>query len=219
MFARFGLPVTVETRAIYIARARRAPRRLRRRRAPCRRCASRAAAPTRVWDTLAIAETLAERHPEVGFWPDRPGGPRRSPARSSPRCIRASRALRAACPMNLRRAYAGFVPSSRGPRRPRAHRGAVGAAPAAVARDRTLALRRLHARGRVLRAGRRPDRHLRPAGRPEARGLRRARTSPTPPFCEWRCRVGLADPTSVQPRPTDASSCRNGPRPLHPAPS
>jgi glutathione S-transferase len=64
---------------------------------------------TRVPDTLAIAETLAERHPEAGLWPDDPA------ARATARWLAAEMhsgftALRGACPMNLRRRYRGFTP-------------------------------------------------------------------------------------------------------------
>lgn len=63
-----------------------------------------------VQDSLAIAETLAERHPEAGLWPASRA------ARALARGIVAEMhsgfsALRAECPMNLARAYAGFVPS------------------------------------------------------------------------------------------------------------
>jgi glutathione S-transferase len=65
---------------------------------------------TRVADTLAIAETLAERHSGAGLWPDEPA------ARATARWLAAEMhagftALRGACPMNLRRRYAGFVPN------------------------------------------------------------------------------------------------------------
>ena len=60
-------------------------------------------------DSLAIAEALAERHPEAGHWPADPA------ARMLARSIAAEmhsgyNALRAACPMNLRTAWAGFEP-------------------------------------------------------------------------------------------------------------
>lgn len=63
-----------------------------------------------LWDSLAIAETLAERHPDRGLWPADPA------ARALARTLAAEMhagflALRGACPMNLRRAYAGFAPS------------------------------------------------------------------------------------------------------------
>jgi glutathione S-transferase len=65
--------------------------------------------PVVVWDTLAIAETLAERHPDAALWPADPV------ARGLARTLAAEMhsglgALRAACPMNLRRAYVGFRP-------------------------------------------------------------------------------------------------------------
>jgi glutathione S-transferase len=62
-----------------------------------------------VWDSLAIAEELASRHPEAGIWPDEPA------ARATARCLAAEMhsgfaALRSACPMNLRVAYADYAP-------------------------------------------------------------------------------------------------------------
>jgi glutathione S-transferase len=56
----------------------------------------------RVWDSLAIAETLAERHPEAGHWPSEPA------ARVAARTIAAEMhsgfaALRREAPMNTRR--------------------------------------------------------------------------------------------------------------------
>lgn len=62
-----------------------------------------------IWDTLAIAETLAERHPDIGFWPGEPG--QRAMARALAAEMHAGfRALREACTMDLRCAYAGFEP-------------------------------------------------------------------------------------------------------------
>ena len=65
------------------------------------------AGPVRLWDTMAIAETLAERFPEAGLWPGDPA------ARAAARSVAAEMhggfaALRRACPMALERAYAGF---------------------------------------------------------------------------------------------------------------
>ena len=56
----------------------------------------------RVWDTLAIAETLAERHPQAGIWPAD------AHHRATARCLAAEMhsgfpALRGACPMNIHR--------------------------------------------------------------------------------------------------------------------
>jgi len=62
-----------------------------------------------VYDTLAMAETLAERHPDIAFWPKDPA------ARALARSISAEMhsgfsALRSACTMNLRCAFADFQP-------------------------------------------------------------------------------------------------------------
>ncbi len=62
-----------------------------------------------VQDTLAMAETLAERHPKAQMWP------KDAKARMMARSIVAEMhsgftALRSACAMNLRRAYVGFTP-------------------------------------------------------------------------------------------------------------
>jgi glutathione S-transferase len=63
-----------------------------------------------VWDSLAIAETLAERHPEAGHWPKDAG--LRQLARSLTAEMHAGfQALRQACPMNLAHGWAGFQPS------------------------------------------------------------------------------------------------------------
>ena len=64
-----------------------------------------------VWDSLAIAEEIASRHPEAGIWPKEPA------ARAAARSLAAEMhsgfpALRAECPMNLRRRYSGFSPSA-----------------------------------------------------------------------------------------------------------
>ena len=109
MFARFGIPVRVVTAPLYSPDFERvladfAPARL----VPALRIEGEGLV---VWDTLAIAETLAERHPDRGLWPADPT--RRAVARSIVAEMHAGfGALREACPMNLRRAYAGFVPSA-----------------------------------------------------------------------------------------------------------
>ncbi len=60
-----------------------------------------------VWDSLAIAETLAELYPQAGHWPKDPAA--RAAARSVTAEMHAGfTALRGACPMNMRRAYSGF---------------------------------------------------------------------------------------------------------------
>lgn len=65
---------------------------------------------TVVGETLAMAETLAERHPEAGLWPAD------AAARATARWLCAEMAtgftaLRGACPMQLQRQYRGFEPS------------------------------------------------------------------------------------------------------------
>lgn len=63
-----------------------------------------------VGETLAMAETLAERHPDTGLWPSDPA------ARALARWLSAEMhagfgALRSACPMQLLHQYDGFTPS------------------------------------------------------------------------------------------------------------
>ncbi|GHG88499.1 glutathione S-transferase [Pseudodonghicola xiamenensis] len=65
---------------------------------------------TVVGESLAIAETLAERHPDAGLWPADPA------QRATARWLAAEMAtgfaaLRGACPMQLLRVYRGFEPS------------------------------------------------------------------------------------------------------------
>jgi glutathione S-transferase len=63
-----------------------------------------------VWDSLAMAETLHERHAQAGIWPADPA--LRALARSMAAEMHSSfTALREACPMNLRVSYADFAPS------------------------------------------------------------------------------------------------------------
>ena len=63
-----------------------------------------------LWDSLALAEELAQRSPEAGFWPTDPN------ARATARSLAAEMHsgfmdLRADCPMNFRQAHADFEPS------------------------------------------------------------------------------------------------------------
>ncbi|APX13515.1 glutathione S-transferase [Tateyamaria omphalii] len=65
---------------------------------------------TVVGESLAMAETLAERHPEAGLWPEGPG------ARATARWLCAEMvagftALRGACPMQLNHVNKGFAVS------------------------------------------------------------------------------------------------------------
>ena len=63
-----------------------------------------------VWESLAIAETLAERHPEAGHWPADTAA--RAAARSLAGEMHAGfHALRDRPSMNLRRRYSGFEPT------------------------------------------------------------------------------------------------------------
>ncbi len=63
-----------------------------------------------VWDSLAIAETLAERHPAAGHWPADPA--LRALARSMCAEMHSGfQALRSACPMNLEYRFVGFAAS------------------------------------------------------------------------------------------------------------
>lgn len=60
-----------------------------------------------VWDTLAMAEHLAEAHPDAGLWPK--DASLRALARSLAAEMHSSfTALRSACPMNLRVSYSSF---------------------------------------------------------------------------------------------------------------
>ncbi len=62
-----------------------------------------------VWESLAIAETLAERYPDRGLWPRAPDD--RAVARAMSAEMHAGfTALRQACPMNLRTAFSNYAP-------------------------------------------------------------------------------------------------------------
>ena len=108
LFAAFDIPVRVHLAEMYDegfapAVAAFAPGA---RTVPVARAASGAA-----WtDSLAIAEGLAEAHPDAGHWPAEPRA--RAMARSMA-CEMHSGfgALRGACPMNLRVAWEGFAPT------------------------------------------------------------------------------------------------------------
>ncbi len=111
MLDAFGIPFTMRcahmrTPAFEALRAEMTPSRL----VPALAVADGAQCHTMVWETLAIAETVHERHPRAGLWP---GGAARMAARMTARSLAAEmhagfRALRNACPMNMRRSYAGF---------------------------------------------------------------------------------------------------------------
>lgn len=66
---------------------------------------------TVIGESLAIAETLAERHPDAGMWPAAPA--QRATARwLCSEMVAGFRALRNDCPMQLARRYEGFRPSA-----------------------------------------------------------------------------------------------------------
>lgn len=107
MLAGFGLPVRTHPVGLYSGTMARdlavlAPARL----VP----ALRTPEGIVIGETLAIAETLAERHPEAGLWP------RDAAARATARWLCAEMvagfgALRGTCPMQLMRCYQGFQPA------------------------------------------------------------------------------------------------------------
>ncbi len=205
MFARFGLPVTVQTARLYspeitkvladfgIART-----------VPALRVVE-GDEDFVLWDTYAMAETLAERHPDRGLWPADPGA--RAMARTVAAEMHASfQPLREACPMNLRRAYLGFEPP-----------------PAVLAS--LLRIEALWSAARAAAGGDGPwllgaysladvfFARLQPASRPTAcRQAPRARlTSPR----TWPTRRSSTGAPKVSPTPssspTTTSTCRSGP--------
>ncbi|MFT4716656.1 MAG: glutathione S-transferase [Paracoccaceae bacterium] len=108
LFAAFDLPVKTRTARMYsqgfhdlladFAPARLVP-------------AMKTPAGDIVYDTLAMAETLAEAHPDIAFWPKDPA------ARALARSITAEMhagfgALRDACTMVLNCSFEGFEPSA-----------------------------------------------------------------------------------------------------------
>ncbi|MEC7258280.1 MAG: glutathione S-transferase [Pseudomonadota bacterium] len=65
---------------------------------------------TVIGESLAMAETLAERHPEAGLWPT--DAAQRATARwLCAEMVGGFSALRGDCPMQLQRCYGGFQPS------------------------------------------------------------------------------------------------------------
>lgn len=106
LFAKPGLPVTVETGRLYSDDFARLMAGF----APARMVPALQLPSGRViGETLAIAETLAERHPDARLWPANPE------ARAVARWLAAEMhagfsALRSHCPMNLRVSYADCAP-------------------------------------------------------------------------------------------------------------
>ena len=107
MFEKFGLPVRTHMVGLYAGTmaedlAPLAPARL----VPVMRTPDGVV----VGETLAMAETLAERHPDAGLWPADPTA--RARARWLVSEMHAGfSALRSACPMQLLKVYEGFTPS------------------------------------------------------------------------------------------------------------
>jgi len=108
LFDAFGLPVTLRPYRLY---------------SPEMEVFARDFAPARllpalrlpegqvIGETPAIAETLAERHPDAGLWPGSPE------ARAAARYLAAEMhagfaALRDHCPMNLKKSYADCAPGA-----------------------------------------------------------------------------------------------------------
>ncbi len=107
MFVKFNIPVRTHMVGLYAGTmaedlAELAPARL----VPVMRDADGIV----IGDSLAMAETLAERHPDLGLWPDEPA------ARAFARWIVAEMhsgyvELRTDCPMQLAHQISGFAPS------------------------------------------------------------------------------------------------------------
>lgn len=107
MFTKFGIPVNTHLVGLYSGTmaqdlAELVPARL----VPVMRDADGIV----IGDTLAMAETLAERHPDAGLWPKDPA--RRAFARWIVAEMHSGfTALREACPMQLQHQIQGFEPS------------------------------------------------------------------------------------------------------------
>ncbi|SFJ36457.1 glutathione S-transferase [Jannaschia pohangensis] len=106
LFAAFDIPVRVEVNDMYRPEFAQLAKTWGGRTVPIAK-----ADDGSIWtDSIAIAEGLAERHPDAGFWPDAP--PARAMARSMVADMHSGfTALRGACPMNLRVKWEGFAPS------------------------------------------------------------------------------------------------------------
>lgn len=108
MLETFGLPYTTHMIGLYAGTmaADMAPL------APARLVPTlRLPGGTVVCESLAMAETLAERHPDLAMWPEDPA------ARATARWLAAEMcsgftALRGACPMQLLQVYDGFAPDT-----------------------------------------------------------------------------------------------------------
>ncbi|WP_435163866.1 glutathione S-transferase [Falsirhodobacter sp. 1013] len=100
LFDAFSLPVTTVSAPMYTPDFARVLQDF----APARTAPAARLGDVVVWDSLAIAEELAARHPEVGHWPADPAA--RAAARSMVAEMHSGfTALRRHCAMNLRTAY------------------------------------------------------------------------------------------------------------------
>ena len=100
LFDAFGLPVRTVTAPMYTPDFARVLEDF----APARTVPAARLGDAVVWDSLAIAEELATRHPEAGHWPADPA--QRAAARSMVAEMHSGfAALRSHCAMNLRTAY------------------------------------------------------------------------------------------------------------------
>lgn len=100
LLEKFGLPAKLEEARLYTD----AFPRLLERYAPSRTVPALRIGKTVIWDSLAIAEELASRHPDAGHWPADPAA--RAVARSLVGEMHSGfGALRSHCPMNLRVSY------------------------------------------------------------------------------------------------------------------
>lgn len=108
LFAKFGIPVALRSAFIQTPEFERLMAEFR----PARLVpALRMPDGVVIGETLAIAETLHERHPGAGLWPA--DGAARAVARYLAAEMHAGfSALRASCPMNLRIAYEGSEPDA-----------------------------------------------------------------------------------------------------------
>ena len=124
LFDAFGIPVKLHRARLYTDELATILRDFfPARTAPTRRTPDGVVVP----ETIAIAEELATRHPEVGLWPVEPR------ARATARVLAAEMhagfsALRSHCPMNLRVSYRLCAPACRAGRSGKA-RGAVDLGP------------------------------------------------------------------------------------------
>jgi glutathione S-transferase len=146
-----------------------------------------------VWDTLAIAETVAERHPEIAFWPRDPVARMQARAMAAEMHSSFTGLRGGTTPMNLRASFLGLVPSE--------------AVLKDLARIEALWSARCAGRGRgssgSIRWPTPSSRRWRRGSRPTTCRSGRARQEYTaahlahPAFREWR-EAALADPRRVE---------------------